>query len=137
MRLAVLMVVAVGAVAACGESDAASACPEGSELFVEYRLFLGRSSGGVEVVSDEEWEVFLKDIITPKFPAGLTVLDAQGQWRGAEDVLEGERSKLLIILAPRGGDAALRLTEVADGYKGLFNQEAVIYTTSATCVGFR
>ena len=56
-------------------------CPAGFEEFTEYRLFFGRSRGDVEVVSDKAWRGFLAAEITPRFPDGLTVLDAAGQWR--------------------------------------------------------
>ena len=130
---AVLVSMLVGA--ACGTEEVAQ-CPEGSELNVEYRLFMGRSSGGVEVVTDQAWEVFLRDIITPRFPNGLTVLDGQGQWQLLPGEIEQERSKVLIILSPRFDDARDRLAEIAIGYKELFNQGAVIQTTTGTCTSF-
>ena len=111
-------------------------CPEGTELNVEYRLFMGRNSGGEEVVTDQAWEVFLRDVITPRFPNGLTVLDAQGQWQLAPGEIERERSKVLIILSPRFDNARERLAEIAIGYKDHFNQGAVIQTTTGTCTSF-
>ena len=122
-------------VAACSAEEVAE-CPEGTELNVEYRLFMGRNSGGEEVVTDQAWEVFLRDVITPRFPNGLTVLDAQGQWQLAAGEIERERSKVLIILSPRFDNARERLAEVAIGYKNHFNQGAVIQTTTGTCTSF-
>ena len=138
-RVALLLaavLVALLAGAACGGAEGVAQCPEGSELNVEYRLFMGRNSGGVEVVTDQAWEVFLRDIITPRFPNGLTVLDGQGQWQLLPGEIEQERSKVLIILSPRFDDAQERLAEIAIGYKDLFNQGAVIQTTTGTCTSF-
>ncbi len=138
-RVALLLaavLVALLAGAACGGAEEVAQCPEGSELNVEYRLFMGRNSGGEEVVTDQAWEVFLRDIVTPKFPNGLTVLDGQGQWQVAPGEIERERSKVLIILAPRFDNAGERLAEIAIGYKDLFNQGAVIQTTNGTCTSF-
>ena len=131
---AVLVTLLAGA--ACGGAEEVAQCPEGTELNVEYRLFMGRNSGGEEVVTDQAWEIFLRDIVTPKFPNGLTVLDAQGQWQLAAGEIERERSKVLIILSPRFDNAGERLAEIAIGYKDLFNQGAVIQTTSGTCTSF-
>ena len=130
------VLVALLAGAACGGAEGVAQCPEGSELNVEYRLFMGRNSGGEEVVTDQAWEVFLRDIITPRFPNGLTVLDGQGQWQLLPGEIEQERSKVLIILSPRFDDAQERLAEIAIGYKDLFNQGAVIQTTTGTCTSF-
>ena len=101
MRIAILacLALALVATAACADTDT-SACPEGTDSFVEYRLFMGRSNQSGEAVDDAAWAAFLEDTVTPRFPDSLTVLDAQGQWRGSEGMILKERSKLLIILAP-------------------------------------
>ena len=137
MRIAILacLALALVATAACADTDK-PACPEETDPFVEYRLFMGRSNQSGEAVDDAAWAAFLEDTVTPRFPDGLTVLDAQGQWRGSEGVILKERSKLLIILAPPGGDA-MRLTgEVSDEYKQRFGQESVLRVVGDVCVTF-
>ena len=137
MRIAMLVCLALALVAivACADTDAAD-CPDGTDTFVEYRLFMGRSNQSGEVVDDAAWAAFLEDTVTPRFPDGLTVLDALGQWRGSDGVILKERSKLLIILAPPGEDK-LRLTqEVSDEYKRRFGQEAVLRVVEEVCVSF-
>ncbi len=113
-----------------------STCPEGTDSFAEYQLFFGRSSAGVEVVSDEAWTAFLADTVTPRFPDGLTVVDGAGQWRGSSGVIERERSKVLIILtAP--GEEGMRLTdEISQEYETRFNQETVLRVVRTACVSF-
>ena len=54
------------------------------------------------------------------------MLDAQGQWRGSDGLTLKERSKVLVVLAPPGGDAARLLDEVSDEYKRRFGQESVL-----------
>ena len=137
-RIAALLAVALTAMlaaASCAAEDVYE-CPAGSELNVEYRLFMGRNSGGVEVVSDQDWAVFLQDIVTPRFPNGLTVLDGEGQWQIESGDIERERSKVLVILSPQGGGAQAHLAEVATSYKQLFNQGAVIQTSAGVCTSF-
>ena len=56
-------------------------CRDGYEKFAEHRMFFGRGSGEVERVSDTDWERFLAEVLTPRFPDGLTVMDGAGQWR--------------------------------------------------------
>ncbi|MDE0121441.1 MAG: DUF3574 domain-containing protein [bacterium] len=131
----VLFVLAGSVVAACSESDDLT-CPEGSEAFVRYELFMGRSGPGGEVVTDQAWEAFLGDTVTPRFPDGLTVLDAQGQWSDSEGQILKERSKVLVILAPPGDDPRGLIDEVSDEYKRRFNQESVLEVESDACVSF-
>ncbi len=44
-------------------------------------LIFGRSIGGRIEVSEKHWMQFVDEEITPRFPDGLTVFDAAGQWR--------------------------------------------------------
>ena len=97
MRLSMSVFLAFAAMlaVACGGADV-SACPEGTEPFVQYELFMGRSGDAGEVVDDAAWDAFLGETVTPRFPDGLTVLDAHGQWRGSwraapEGTLQGAR----------------------------------------------
>ena len=129
--LALLTFAAIPALAA----NAAS-CPPGTEEFAEYRLFFGRSQGSVEVVSEEAWRAFLADEVTPRFPEGLSVLDAAGQWRDGLGEIVRERTKLLLVLAPPGGDAMQRTDEIADAYKRAFGQSSVLRVVTPACVSF-
>ncbi len=54
------------------------------------------------------------------------MLDAQGQWSSSGGLTLKERSKVLVVLAPPGGDAARLLDEVSDEYKRRFGQESVL-----------
>ena len=130
-----LLVVSALALVACSDGDSFT-CPDGSEASVRYELFMGRSGPGGEVVNDQAWEAFLEDTVTPRFPDGLTVLDAQGQWRDSEGQVLKERSKVLVILAPPGEEPRGLIDEVSDEYKRRFDQESVLEVESDTCVSF-
>ena len=47
---------------------------------LELLFGLGKREGGT--ISDADWAAFLDAEVTPRFPAGLTVLSGYGQWRG-------------------------------------------------------
>ena len=125
----------VVAASACSGTRPLS-CPEGTEHWVEYQLFMGRGGPDGEIVGDVAWDAFLDQVVTPRFPDGLTVVDGQGQWRSADGTIKEERSKLLVILAPPGGDAKARLDEISHAYKVHFSQEAVLQTVEETCAAF-
>ena len=111
-------------------------CPAGTERFIEYRLFFGRSQGAVETVTDAAWREFLAREITPRFPDGLTVLDAAGQWRDASGTMARERSKVVIVLAAPGAAGMRHTEEIAQAYKRAFEQESVLRAISAACASF-
>ena len=122
--------------AAPGSRADAPPCPAGTERYAEYRLFFGRNREGVEVVSDAEWRGFLAQEVTPRFPAGLTVFDAAGQWRDPSGFIERERSKMLLVLAAPGAEGLRRTEEIAEVYKRVFDQGAVLRTAGTTCASF-
>lgn len=131
----VCLALAAAALAACAAADE-PVCAEGAELFVRYELFMGRSNQSGEVVDDGAWTAFLEDTVTPRFPDGLTVIDGHGQWRGSDGAVQRERSKLLVILAPPGGDGDRLISEVSEEYKRRFDQESVLRVVSDACVSF-
>ena len=137
MKRAILLlfIAATLAALACSGSETAITCDDG-DVWIEYQLFMGRNSGEAEVVTDEAWREFLDEEVTPRFPDGLTVLDANGQWRGDDDEILRERSKVLLILAPPGDDARDNIDEVADVYTSQFRQDSVLISKKETCVTF-
>lgn len=135
LAIILMIVAATLGVLACASDESGTTCEDG-DAWIEYRLFMGRNSDDTEIVTDEAWMDFLAMEVTPRFPDGLTVLDASGQWRGDADVILRERSKLLLILAPPGGDARVKINEVADAYTSQFRQDSVLLSTKESCVTF-
>jgi hypothetical protein len=89
-------------------------------------------------VSDAEWSEFLKTVVTPNFPDGLTVFDGYGQWRNPETAVIGRSSgvKIVLIAVKRSPELAGRLTAVIDAYKTRFHQQSVGIVTRDSCAAF-
>ena len=138
MRAVLIVLIASAAFAGFGcDSVFDKGCPDNFELWVEYQLFMGRSGPDGDIVDDAEWNAFLADAVTPRFPDGLTVLDGNGQWRGAEGQIQREESNILIILTPIDDEQSQDLIEqVVNEYKTRFEQESVLKTVDKTCVAF-
>ena len=138
--LVLLAVVAFALVlTACADVQVTtSECEDGGELWSEYRLFMGRGDGDREVVTDAEWDAFLADTITPRFPDGLSVIDVAGQGANADGTLEQERTKMLLVLVPPVDETALdRMNEIGAEYKQQFNQNTVLRVVTEACVAFK
>ena len=140
-RFALLSVLAAAvlAIAACADIEVStSECADGGELWHEYRLFMGRGSGGEEVVSEEDWAAFLADTITPRFPDGLSVIDVAGQGTNTDGTLERERTKMLLVVVPPADETALnRINEIGAEYQRRFTQDAVLRVVTPACVAFK
>lgn len=114
-----------------------SGCPAGSAAMTSAELFFGRFIGDKLGVSDADWSRFVDEEATPRFPAGLTVLDAAGQYRGADGGLVKEPSKVLFLLfAPDDAAAPAKAAEIAEAYKRRFQQESVLTVLRPACAAF-
>ena len=116
-------------------AQAPTACPAGHEPLQTAQLFFGRNTGAKQGVSQAQFQAFVDEEITPRFPNGLTVLEGGGQWRGDANVLIREASKVVVlVLPPRGANRLL--DEVRKAYKTRFNQESVLLVIQDSCVSF-
>ena len=93
------------------------------------RLFLGREIPGGGSVSDAEWTAFLEDVVTPRFPDGLTVWRADGQWLDAQGLTIHEPVMVIEVLHSPGAEADAAIAEIANEYRRRFRQEAVLRVT--------
>jgi hypothetical protein len=121
---------------ACAINPSAPACPPGQQRLRTAQLFFGRSGPGQAMVSEAAFRKFVDDELTPRFPDGLTILDGGGQWRGPENRLIRESSKVVLIVLPGRGEASERIEAVREAYKSRFRQESVLLITQPACVSF-
>ena len=112
------------------------ACPVGQERLRTAQLFLGQNIGGKPGVREVDFLRFVDIELTSRLPDGLTILDGGGQWRGSENQLIREASKVVVIVLPASGDAHARLEAARVAYKQRFRQESVLMVTQASCVSF-
>lgn len=114
----------------------APSCGVGDTALVRETLYFGRNRPGGGTVSDADWSRFLTEVVTPRFPSGLTVLEATGQWRGAAGAVEQERSEIVTVFHPDTDQARRSVQEITGEYKRRFQQEAVLRESQQTCVRF-
>jgi hypothetical protein len=133
-----------GAAAACGlvfagvlNGTPAFSCGPPLQPMQRIELMFGRNVHGRPGVGDPAWTQFLAREITPRFPDGLTVVDAAGQWRDpAGGRLVRERSRLVIIVAAVDPPADDRIAAIVAAYKQRFHQKSVGVVTSEVCAAF-
>jgi hypothetical protein len=100
-------------------------------------LVFGRRIGTQGAVGEEAWQRFVAREITPRFPQGITLIAAGGQWHnpGSGRIVR-EAVTVVIIAMPGKGDDHQRLDEIADAYKRLFRQRSVGIIVHPACVSF-
>ena len=131
MRRAALAL-AIVTLALAGCASLSRPCPGGQSTAIQEWLYFGTEQPAGHV-TPEEWAQFLADTVTPRFPDGLTVWQASGQWRSASGSIVREASYVLgLVHAPdAAADHAVR--ELVDVYKRRFQQEAALRVRSEAC----
>lgn len=111
-------------------------CSVGSPT-LRAELFFGRSLHGGGAVSDADWSDFLAREVTPRFPDGLTIIAAQGQWqpRSGTAVIR-EDTWVVVIAADLGPATDQRLAAIRAAYQARFHQESVGLVTTPGCASF-
>jgi hypothetical protein len=107
--------------------------------FLRTELYFGTNKDDGSVVSEQEFLGFVDRQITPRFPDGLTLVTALGQFRGSRGI-ERERSMLLILLYPvdTARSSGQKIEEIRRAYIGEFRQESVLRADEplSECVSF-
>jgi hypothetical protein len=116
----------------CASVDRQS-CASGENSTVSEVIYFGMAKPTGGVVSQEEWSAFLRTVVTPHFPAGLTIWPASGQWRGADGQIVREDSYVLNLLHPAEASAEEGIRAIIAQYKARFAQEAVLRVRSNVC----
>jgi len=128
---------AVLAVATTGADAQLVDCRGGQRPSQVAEMMFGRNIGNRSHVSEAAWDRFVAAEITPRFPAGLTMFDAAGQWRDkASNRIIREPSKIVQIVLPGEADDIARLNEIAAAYKARFKQQSVGMIVRAACISF-
>lgn len=87
----------------------------------EWRLYMGANIPGGGVVTDEDFERFVRFEVDTRLDGYTLYADARGAWKG-----EQERVRILLSI---GGDG-LKVQAVARAYAKAFGQECVMLTVS-------
>jgi len=99
-----------------------------TEKFYRTELYFGRSIPGGGIVSDEEWNSFLADTVSPRFPDGFTSLKAIGQYREKSGKIVTEPSEVLIFFysGSNKNESRAKIEHIRAAYVKMFKQESVL-----------
>jgi Protein of unknown function (DUF3574) len=118
-------------------SSQAVACDAPQRPMQQIELMFGRSIAGHLRVGEAAWSRFLAREITPRFPDGLTVLDAAGQWWDpVGGRLVRELGKMVIIVTADDAPVGERIAAIIAAYKQRFRQRSVGVISRPVCAAF-
>ena len=91
---------------------------------------LSRPKGSV---SELEWQIFLRDEVTKRFPDGFTVWQAEGQWLTPDGSIDREQSKVLLLVHGDTDAARRSVRAIIDSYRKAFDQQSVLWENARVC----
>ena len=147
---ALLIILAVGAGYGTMSSQSTQAAP-GASLsgdaahpgathgWVDTRLYFGLGPADLpdKGIREAAWSDFLDKEVTPRFPAGLSVVDVYGQWQGKQQTAPGRiRSKMLIIDYPDSEENRAKIDAIRAAWKLRTHDQSVLKVTQPADVSF-
>jgi hypothetical protein len=139
MRIACLaaFILSLVTATATGAQTATPSCHGAQQPKMVAELMFGRDIGHGVGVSEAEWQRFVARELVSRFPDGLTIIDAIGQWRDRDSgKIVHEPSKHVEIVLPGNKDDDARLDAVVTAYKRTFHQHSVGVILRPACVAF-
>ena len=131
-RAVLLLALAAGA---CAQPGAPPVCTAPLKPAVAIDLFFGRDKPGGGEVTDAEWGAFVAEVVTSRFPDGLSVFDSAGQYREPTGRIVRERSKRLVVIVFDAPAHKAKVIEIVEAYKQRFGQYSVFRVEQPVCAG--
>ena len=88
-------------------------------------------------VTESDWQKFLANVITSRFPKGVTSWVAAGQWQNRDGSLAREISHVVLLIHPDSPQSDQAISEIISSYKKQFRQEAVLRVRSPAQISFQ
>ncbi len=111
-------------------------CPNGGYRETAELVFGRVAADGKGGVSEEAFAKFVDGEVSPRFPAGMTVIDAQGRWAPPPGSMIRTPAKMVVIVLPGAADDSKKLEAVRVAYKTRFHQPSVLLLTHGDCISF-
>lgn len=100
-----------------------------AKAFIRTELFFGTDKPDGGEISKDDFRKFLKEVVTTRFPAGLTILSGTGQFRDLEtEKIVREKSMVLILLYALSAweESNEKIEQIRKEYKKRFKQQSVL-----------
>ena len=115
-------------------------CTAPLEPHLRAALYMDRSNRNAPsgILTDEEWERFVDDVLVKHFPAGGTMFSNSGWWRRPDGSRSGGPGKTLVMLvrASEAGSHRAAVQAVIDEIKKRYRHRSVLWEEDWVCAAF-
>jgi hypothetical protein len=88
------------------------------------------------VGNEATWRQFVAEVVTPKFPAGFTELEATGQWQSQNGDIHRIPTRVILLLHPPTPAASQAIEAIRAEFKARTGHESVLRSTGPVTVTF-
>ena len=88
-------------------------------------VYFGQRTADGKDVEAQDWEKFVSEVVVPRFPEGLTVIEASGHSNGPGNL---NPTRILVVVHPNSDDAQNRLQEIKAEYRKRFAGIGLFHT---------
>ena len=81
-------------------------------------------------MTDAEFADFLTRVVTPAFPAGMTVVDAYGQMQNSSKNIVKQHTKVILLVHQKSQANSDAIQKVISSYRSTFGNPQVMYLQS-------
>ena len=90
-------------------------------------LYYGAGRLPTDGKPDERWENYINDVVTPRFPEGLTLLEGTGQWRvNLDEKPRRNRTRILILVHEATVEKSKLIDEIRDIWIDISGHQSVL-----------
>lgn len=117
------------------------ASPWADSVMIQTQLFFSLATSDGKGVSEQQFAQFMEEVIRPRFPDGMTVLDASGQGKGGATGTSGllammhANTKLVILVHPNTPDAQGKLNDIKAQYRSRFGAPDIFHLDFPVRIG--
>lgn len=138
--VAIFALLACFVAGACRSSESTIA-PVGGKPFdgvqaVRTELYFGMRKRDNGVVGLRDWRKFVDSLITPRFPKGLTTIDANGQYQMADGKIKVEMAKVVLLIHDDTPAQSNAIDSIRKEYCAMYDQESVLRVSQYVWVSF-
>jgi uncharacterized protein DUF3574 len=108
----------------------------GSSRWARTELYFGMGKPDDSYTTDDEYQHFIDEQVSPRFREGFTVFTGRGQYLDPHGRMWHEPTKVLVLMYPPDPAKSAAIEEIRSAYKKTFQQEAVMRVDGTTCVAF-
>ncbi len=93
---------------------------------IKTELYFGVDEPGGKQVGPKAWRDFLGQEVTPRFPRGMTVVEAYGQMQHRSGNIERQATRIIVLVHKPTPAAGRQISEIIGLYRSRFENAQVM-----------